>query len=108
MKSFRLGTASHFPDRQEHPQTQPASAGVPPRPPKKTGRGLYEEPPDGSSVDIPDPMYLNDLARAIRQKPQILVGDLKALGRPTSSWILDFATAAKVARKHGFKPRRIK
>jgi len=60
----------------EIPPTQPASAGSPPRPPKKTARGLEDESPEGRSIEFPDPILLKDLASALGQKLVRVVADL--------------------------------
>src|SRR5262245_31897815 len=93
----------------ETPKTQPASAGGPPRPPKKTGRGLSDESPEGRHIDIPDPVILNELATALGQRPFRIVADVLELGRLLKfvGDPVDFETASKVAMKYGFQARRV-
>ena len=90
------------------PKTQPASAGGPPRPPKKTGRGLSDESPEGPHIDIPDPVILKELAAALGQRPFRVVADLMELGRLVlANDSVDFDTASKVAKKYGFQTRHV-
>ena len=90
----------------KRPKTQPASAGGPPRPPKKTARGLGDESPEGPHIDIPDPVVLKALATALRQRPFRIVADLMELGRLVFVGDpVDFETASKVAKKYGFQTR---
>ncbi len=92
---------------QKTPKTQPASAGGPPRPPKKTARNLDDSPQE-PHIDIPDPVVVGDLASALRQKPFIIVADLMELGKfATVRASVGFKTASKVAWKHGFYARRV-
>ena len=91
------------------PKTQPAFAGGPPKPPKKTVRGLA----DGSSkepyIDIPDPITLADLAAALSENPVFIVADLLKPGRVTTDLqaSVDFEVASRVTLKHGFYASRI-
>jgi hypothetical protein len=54
---------------KKSPNTQPAAAGGPPRPPKKTARDLEDQSPEEPHIDIPDPVVVKDLAAALGQKP---------------------------------------
>jgi len=94
------------------PKTQPASAGGPPRPPKKTARGLDEGSSEDAHIDIPDPVKLKDLAgmlgQKLNQRPvkmlvKIIV-DLRFLAPADGS--VNFETAATIAKKYGFHARR--
>jgi hypothetical protein len=90
------------------PKTQPVSAGGPPRPPKKTARGLDDESPQGPHINIPDPVVLKELAAALRQKPFRIVADVVELGRLAfETDPVDFGTAARIAKKYGFHARHI-
>ncbi len=96
------------PQTDKIPKTQAALTGGPPRPPVKTARGLGDEPPNGRHIDIPDPVKVEELATALGQKPYRIIFDmikLHVFASPGS--FVDFETAAKVARKHGFEARRI-
>ena len=90
------------------PRTQPASAGGPPRPPKKTARGLSDESPEGLHIEIPDPVILEELATALGQRPFRIVADVLELGRLVFAGDpVDFETDSKVAKKHGFHTRHV-
>ena len=90
------------------PKTQPASAGGPPRPPKKTARDLADDSPQEPHIDIPDPVVVEDLASALGQKPFIIIGDLMKFGEfATVRMTVGFETASKVAWVHGFYARRV-
>ena len=87
----------------ETPQAQPASAGSPPRPPKRTARGLGEDSPEGRSIELPDPIVLKDLASALGQRPFNIVADVMESGQFKSLGdFLEFDVAARVAKKYGF------
>jgi translation initiation factor IF-2 len=90
------------------PKTQPASAGGPPRPPKKTARGLSDESPEGPHIDIPDPVILKELATALGQRPFRIVADVLELGRLVFAGDpVDFETATTVAKKYGYQTRHV-
>ena len=90
------------------PKTQPASAGGPPRPPKKTARGLSDDSPEGPHIGIPDPIILKELAVALGQRPFRIVADVLELGRLVFAGDpVDFQTASKVAKKYGFETRHV-
>lgn len=94
-------------NRSDIPETQPASAGGPPRPPKKTARDLADDSPQEPHIDIPDPVVVRDLASALREKPFMVVADMMKFG----VWVnadetIGFKTASVVAWKHGFYARR--
>ena len=91
------------------PRTQPAFSGGPPGPPKITARGLEDWPPDdpGKTIYLPDHVALRDLASAIGVKPFKIVADLMALKQfKNSDEVVDFETAAIIARKHGYRAER--
>ena len=90
------------------PKTQPASAGGPPRPPKKTARDLSDESPEDRHIDIPDPVILKELATALGQRPFRIVADVMELGRLVFAGDpVDFEIASKVAKKYGFHTRHV-
>ena len=90
------------------PETQPASAGGPPRPPKKTARDLEDESPQEPHIDIPDPVVVKELASALRKKTFKIVADIMRFGVFVEvDETVDFETASRVAWKHGFYARRV-
>jgi len=92
------------------PKTQPAGAGRPPRPPKKTARGLDDQCPEPVPVRIPDPITIESLARALARRPFQIVADLMLLeGEMTTNpqKLLGFQTAAKIVRYYGYQPEKI-
>ncbi len=92
------------------PETQPAGAGRPPRPPKKTARGLDDQSPEPVPVRIPDPVTIERLAHAVARRPVQIVADLMSLeGELTTDpqKLLGFRTAAKIVRYYGYKPEKI-
>jgi hypothetical protein len=91
------------------PKTQSASAGGPPRPPKKTARGLNDESPEGRHLDLPDPVILKELSAALGQQPFRIVGDVLELARRLVfvGDPVDFETASKIAKKYGFQARHV-
>ena len=89
------------------PQTKPAAAGGPPKPPKKTTKGVGDDSPDHRELEIPDPITVKELAIRLAQRPFIIVADLMMAGH----WCflndpLDFELASKVIKKHGFSPKK--
>jgi len=48
----------------KHPKTQPAASGGPPKPPKKTARGLEEDSPDRNKLT---PEERAEVAEALRR-----------------------------------------
>ena len=94
---------------RQTPKTQPASAGGPPRPPKKTARGLSDESPEGPHIDIPDPVVLTYLATSLRQQPFRIAADVLEVTRRLvfAGDPVDFETASKIAKKYGFQARHV-
>ena len=87
-------------------KTQPAATGGPPRPPKRTARGLEDQPPDEPHIDIPDPVVVRDLASALRQKPFRIIAHLMEVGEFANvHGTVGFKTASLVALKYGFYAR---
>jgi len=105
---LRCSDTCHSDSRSpKKPKTQPSSAGDPPRPPKKTARGLGDEPPEGPHIDIPDPVILKDWRRH-RQRPFRIVADVMEFGHLVfAGGPVDVETASKVAKKYGFQTRHV-
>ncbi|HWX22218.1 MAG TPA: translation initiation factor IF-2 N-terminal domain-containing protein [Candidatus Binatia bacterium] len=91
------------------PKTQTAGSTAPPRPPKKTARGIEDGPPDGVPVPIPDPVAVTDLAAALEKRLERIFGDLIGLGLFPSNVksLIDFKTASKIVRQYGYTPQKI-
>src|SRR5262245_56414343 len=93
---------------QKTPKTQPKGSGGPPKPPKKTGRSLEDQPSDEPHIDIHDPVVVRDLASALRQKPFKIIADLLEVGEFANvRGTVGFEMASKVAWKYGFFARRV-
>ena len=90
------------------PETKPTFSGGPPLPPTLTAQGLADPPGDpGKRIFLTDSMQVRDLALALGIKPFKVVADLmelKLFKSPDDA--LDFATAARVVRKHGYRAER--
>ncbi len=85
-----------------------ASAGGPPRPPKKTARGLEDQPRDGPRISIPDPVPVSELASALGRKPFQIIADPMEIGLFSNvRGVVAFDEASKIARKYGFLAQRI-
>ena len=94
------------------PQTKPAAAGgpphPPPRPPKLTARDLAEPGEPDGRIFLPDHIAVKDLAKMLGLKPFKIVADLLELGIfKHADEVLEFATAATIARKHGFVAEKL-
>jgi translation initiation factor IF-2 len=88
------------------PKEQPAATDGPPRPPKKTARGLEDQPPEEPHIEIPDPVVVRDLASALQQKPFRIIADLMEVGEFVNlHGTVGFDPASKVAWKYGFYAR---
>lgn len=95
------------PRPQNIPETQPAFAGVPPRPPKKTARDLEDDSAE-PHIDIPDPVVVRDLASALGKKTFKIVADIMKFGVFVyAEETVEFETASRVAWMHGFYARRV-
>lgn len=93
---------------QNIPETQPAFAGVPPRPPKKTARDLEDDSAQEPHIDIPDPVLVADLASALHQKTFKVVGAIMKFGVfVNAEETVEFETASRVAWMHGYYARRV-
>ncbi len=94
------------------PKTQPASAGgppdPPPRPPKLTAADLLDPGEPGKRIFISDYVEVRELAELLGLKPFKVVADilkLRIFKHPDE--LIDFPTASKIAKKHGFVAERI-
>ena len=95
------------PGEERPPKTQPAFSGRPPRPPKVTARDLEDQPDEGRTVYLLDPVVVRDLAGAIGLKPYQVIADLLELRLFKSPGdTIDFESASVVARKHGYQATR--
>jgi hypothetical protein len=84
-----------------------ATGGEPVRVPRKKAHDSEEREPDGPFVEIPDPIVVADLAALLKLKPFVLIGELMHLKLFASATTrVGYHTAATVARKCGFRPRR--
>jgi translation initiation factor IF-2 len=100
------------PPAEKVPETQPASSGgppqPPPRPPKLTAKDLLEPGAPGRRIFVPDYIEVKDLAGLLGLKPFKVVADVLELGTfKHADELIDFATAASIARKHGFAAEKI-
>ncbi len=91
------------------PRTQPAFSGRPPRPPKITARGLYDQPDEpGPKVFISDPVIVTELARLLNVKPFKLVATLIRMKIfVQANEAIEFKTASAVVREYGFEAERL-
>jgi hypothetical protein len=96
------------PFEENIPKAQSASSGGPPQPPKNTERGFEGEPPDRPDIEIPDPVKVEALAKKLEREPFIVIADLIELGQmKTVHDELEFATAATVVARYGFRAKKI-
>ena len=59
------------------------------------------------TIRIPDPITVENLAEAIRQRPFRVVADLMELGQMKFEGDpVDFEAASKVAKKYGFETKK--
>lgn len=94
------------PPPEKAPVTQPATSGgpptPPPRPPKRIARDLLDPGAPGPRIFVPEYIALDELAALLAVKPFKVVADVLALGIfRHADELIDFATAARVASKHG-------
>ena len=100
------------PQPERVPPTQPAFSGGPPQPPppptKVTARDLME-PGDGKKkIFVPDYIGVRELAELLEVKPFRVVAELMALKIfKHANELVDFATATRVAGKHGVVVERL-
>ena len=100
------------PSPEKAPDTQPASSGgppqPPPKPPKLTARDLLEPGEPGRTIFLSDYIEVKDLAELMGLKPFKVVADVMALRIfKHAHELIDFSTAATIARKHGFVAEKI-
>jgi len=96
------------PGEEKTPKLQPVIAGRPQMPPNITARDLKNLPNHPAKpVYLLDPVVVRDLASALELKPFKVVADLmelKLLKSPDDT--VDFETASRIARKHGYRAQR--
>jgi hypothetical protein len=95
------------PQPENVPDTKPAFSGgppdPPPRPPKLTANDLLDPGGPGSRIFVPEFIPIRELAGLLELKSFKVVADILELGIfKTADQSIDFATAAKIARKRGF------
>ena len=88
------------------PDTQPANSGgppdPPPRPPKRTARDLLDSGDEGRRIFVPEQIEITALAALLEVKSFKVVADILELGQfKHSNELVDFETAAQIARKRG-------
>jgi len=92
----------------EHPPTQPAFSGRPPRPPKITARGIEDQPDESDRrVFLPDVVVVAELARVLKVKPFEIVArlmELRLFKHPDET--ITFTIASLIARDYGYKAER--
>ncbi len=99
--------SKHASKRSAEPQ--PAAAGAPPKPPKRTAKGSQEPAPEGTPLFIPDPVVVSDLAATLKTKGFKIVADLMEIECYRSlDGLVDFETASKVIRKYGHEPIKLR
>lgn len=106
-----MGRDEFIPVREEGPATKPAPAGgppqPPPRPPKLTARGLLDPGAPGGRIFVPAYLEVRELAELLGLKPFKVVADVMELGLfKHANEMIDFSTAAAIAKKHGFVAER--
>ena len=97
---------------EKTPDTQLASSGgppqPPPRPPKLTARDLLDPGEPGNRIFVPDYVEVKELAQMLEVKSFKVVADLLKLGIfKHADDLLDFSTAATIAKMRGFKAERV-
>lgn len=95
------------PSPEKAPDTQPASSGgppqPPPKPPKLTTKDLLEPGEPGRRIFLSDYIEVKELAELLGLKPFQVVADLLKLRKfKHADGVIDFPTAATIARNHGF------
>jgi translation initiation factor IF-2 len=100
------------PPPEKAPKTQPASSGgppqPPPRPPKLTARDLLEPGQPGKRLFVSDYIEVKELAQLLGLKPFKVVADVLELRIfKHADELIDFSSAATIARKHGFLAEKI-
>lgn len=100
------------PSPERTPETHSAPSGgppdLPPRPPKLTARDLLDPGGDDNSIFVAGYIEVRELAEAMKLKPFKVIADLMELKIFRHTYeLIDFATAAKIAQKHGFQVKGI-
>ena len=100
------------PHPEKAPETQPALAGgppqPPPRPPKLTARDLLEPGEPGKRIFVADYIEVRELAELLGMKPFKVVAEVMALRIfKHDDEMIDFSTAARIAREHGFVAEKL-
>src|SRR5207248_3767264 len=95
------------PHPKKPPETQSASWGgppqPPPRPPKQTARDLLDPDDRSRRIWLWDYIEVKELAEQLGLKPFRVVAELMELRIfRHADELVDFATAARIAHKHGF------
>jgi translation initiation factor IF-2 len=94
------------------PDPKPAFSGgppqPPPKPPKLTATDLLEPGEPGKTVFVADYIEVRELAELLGLKPFKVVAELLELKIfKHADDLINFSTAAAIARKHGFAVERI-
>ena len=100
------------PSPEKTPETQPAFSGgpphPPPRPPKLTARDLLEPGKPGERIFIFDYIEVRELAELLGFKPFKVVAELLQMRIfKHCDELIDFATAATIANRHGYVVERL-
>jgi hypothetical protein len=100
------------PPTEKVPDTQSASSGgppgPPPRPPKLTAKDLLEPGGKNKTIFVPGYIEVRELAEAMKLRPFKVVADLMELKVfKHADELIDFETAANIARKHGFQAKGV-
>jgi translation initiation factor IF-2 len=104
------GEFTPFPERV--PDTLPAASrgppAPPPKPPKRTARDLLEPGEPARLIFLADYVEVKELAELLGLKPFKVVADVLHLGQfKHADELIEFATAAIIAQKHGYGAERI-
>ena len=102
-----MGEYEFTPSPEEIPRTQPAFSGgppqPPPRPPKPTAQDLLEPSEPQRRIYVGDYIEVRELAKQLGLKAFKVVAEVLELGVfKHANELIDFSTAATIARKHGF------
>ena len=100
------------PSPEKTPETQPSFSGgpphPPPRPPKLLGQDLLEPGEPGKRIFIFDYIEVGELAELLGLKPfKVVAALLEMRIFKHSDELIDFATAATLANKHGYVVERL-
>ena len=100
------------PSPDKVPETKTAFSGgppqPPPKPPKLTAQDLFDPGGSGPRIFVPDYLEVRELAELLGLKPFKVVATLMELRLfKHADELINFATAANIARKHGFLAERL-